>query len=107
MSLKGHLKRFVLFTVMITKLSQKFEYCNKHHLYLHMIKKKRIFQRVTIHFATNSMLAEIPYPYYDLFRSTNYEKGNILFVYMYIYIREGGKKALRCKTQYYTAIDIL
>ena len=62
MSLKGHLKRFVLFTVMITKLSQRFEYCNKHHLYLHMIKQKRVYHRITIPFATNSMLAEIPTP---------------------------------------------
>ena len=82
MSLKGHLKRFILFTVMITKLLQKFEYCNKHHLYLHMIKKKRVYHRVTIPFVTYTMLAEIPYPYYDLFRSTNYEKSDILFVYV-------------------------
>ena len=56
------LKRFVIFTVMITKLSQKFEYRNKRHLYLHMLKKKRVYHRVTIPFATNSMLAEIRTP---------------------------------------------
>ena len=39
-----------------------------------IIYNKRVYYKVAILFTNKSILAEAPYPYYDWFRSLNYEK---------------------------------
>ena len=66
-------------------------------------KQKRVYYRVTNTFIWKSLLAEAPNPYHDWFTSLNFKKVIIKSCNK----GRGGKKALSCIKQNYTAIDIL